>query len=63
MRLIEMERCKPIEEVLAELCEEYTRVDEIATELGIQESTAYKWLVRFGFEKRWMIPEPAEEEV
>lgn len=61
MRLIEMKRGKPIEEILEELSERHSLVEDIAADLGIQESTAYKWLVQFGFEKRWVKPEPAEE--
>ena len=61
MRLIEIKRGKPLQEILEELSEKYNLVEEIAGELGIQESTAYKWLVQFGFEKRWVKPEPAEE--
>jgi len=62
MRLIEIKRGKPIEEILRELSEEYSLVEEIAAVLGIQESTAYKWLIQFGFEKRWVKPEPAPEQ-
>lgn len=62
MRLIEIKRGKPIEEIMAELSERYSLVEEIAADLGIQESTAYKWLIHFGFEKRWVKPEPTAEE-
>jgi len=63
MRLIEMKRAKPLEEILEELSEKHNLVEEIAADLGIQESTAYKWLVQFGFEKRCVKPEPTAEEV
>lgn len=61
MLLVEERRGKPIEELLKELCEQYTLVEEIAADLGIEPSTAYKWLMEFGFEKRWMKPEPTGE--
>lgn len=62
MRLIEIKRGRLIEEVLEELSERYSLVEEIAADLGIQESTAYKWLVQFGFEKRRVKPEPVLEQ-
>lgn len=61
MRQIERERGKPIQEILEELCEKHALLEDAAAELGIDQSTLYIWLMRFGFERRWMKPEPAEE--
>jgi len=61
MRLIELQRGQPIEELLAQLSEHYSLIEEIADNLGIEPSTAYKWMVQFGFEKRWVKPEPVKE--
>jgi len=61
MRQIEKHRGKPIEEILEELCEKHALLEDAAAELGIDQSTLYIWLMRFGFEKRWVKPEPAEE--
>jgi len=63
MRQIEKERGKPIEEILDELCEKHALLEEAAAELGIDQSTLYIWLMRFGFEKRCVKPEPTAEEV
>jgi len=62
MRLMEVRRGKPNEELLKRLSERYSLVEEIAADLGIQESTAYKWLVRLGFEKRWVKAEAEPEQ-
>lgn len=61
MRQIEKERGKPIEELLEELCEKYALLEDAAAELGIDQSTLYIWLMRFGFERRWVKPEPEQE--
>jgi len=62
MWLIEVKRGKLIEEILQELSERYSPVEEMAADLGIQDSTAYKWLVQFGFEKGWVKPGPLAEQ-
>lgn len=56
MREIEKERGKPIEQILEELCEKHALLEDAAAELGIEQSTLYIWLTRFGFERRWMKP-------
>jgi len=63
MRQIQKERGKPIEEILDALCEKHALLEEAAAELGIDQSTLYIWLMRFGFEKRCVKPEPTAEEV
>lgn len=54
MRQIEQERGKPIEEILEEVCERHALLEDAAAELEIDASTLYMWLMRFGFEKRWV---------
>jgi len=61
MKLIEEQRSQPIEELLEELCERHVLVEDIAADLGIKLATAWKWLVRFGFEKRWVKSEIVDE--
>lgn len=61
MREIEKRLGKPIEEILRETCEKHALLEDAADELGIDGSTLYIWLLRFGFEKRWVKPEPIEE--
>lgn len=63
MRQIEKERGKPIEQILEELCKKHALLEDAATKLGVDQSTLYIWLMRFGFEKRWVKPEPAPEQV
>lgn len=60
MRQIEKERGKSIEKILEELCEKHAVLEDAAADLGIDQSTLYIWLMRFGFERRWVKPEPAE---
>ncbi len=62
MRQIEKKRGKPIEQILEELCKKHPILEDAATKLGVDQSTLYIWLMRFGFEKRWVKPEPASEQ-
>jgi len=62
MRQIEKERGKPIEQILEGLCKEHALLEHVAAKLGVDQSTLYTWLMRFGFEKRWVKPEPAAEQ-
>jgi len=41
MRQIEKERGKPIEEILEELCEKHTLLEEATAELGIDQGTVH----------------------
>ncbi len=62
MRQIEEERGKPIEQILEELCSKHALLEHAAAKLGVDQSTLYIWLMRFGFEKRWVKPEAASEQ-
>lgn len=64
MRQIEREMGKPIEGILEELCKKHARLEHVAAKLGVDQSTLYTWLMRFGFEKRWVKPNrgPEQEE-
>jgi transposase-like protein len=57
MRVIELERGQPFRAVLVELCERGLSIHEMAQELGVSYHAMRDWLLLYGAERRYVLPQ------
>lgn len=62
MRQIEIERGKPIADVLRELFEQHGSQVAVANALGIDQSTLSLWLIRLGLKQSVVLVRREEQE-